>query len=574
MLLESLNQIFLAAVRRAFPGVESPAHAEITLATDGKFGDYQCNLAMKLAKQRGEPPRQVAAAIVQNMGEQPLIGKLEIAGPGFINIHLSPLAIGQCATGVLRSGGVGLVCPHPAQKIVIDFSSPNTAKEMHVGHLRSTIIGDCLARLLEALGQHVVRLNHIGDWGTAFGMLIAYMRLHAPAVLRGDHPIDLPTLVQWYRQSKALFDADLQFRKDSQLQVVALQGGDPEAIQAWHLICAASSRAYQEVYDLLGIKIEERGESFYQPMLAPLIEELTEKGLIEISGGAKCVFLEGFINRDGEPLPLMVQKSDGGYNYDTTDLAALKHRMNTEQADRIIVVTDAGQSQHFAMVIAAGRRAGWFEKRPVRFDHVPFGLVLGADGKKLKTRSGETERLIDLLDDAMEQATHIVEERHPDWSQEERAQAGRIMGVNAVKYSDLSTHRVKDYHYSPERMLRFEGNTAPFLLYSYVRAKSILRKLPASSGDHPIIIRELSELRLAILLLQFPETLLSVVEDLMPHRLADYLYRLAETFNAFFRDCRVEGSPEQESRAGLVQLTERILGRGLQILGLELLERM
>ncbi|MFZ4098799.1 MAG: arginine--tRNA ligase [Chlamydiia bacterium] len=574
MLRESLDRIFVAAVGQAFPEMAPLAHAEVTPATDAKFGDYQCNLAMKLAKPLQRSPRQVAEAIMQSVQEEPLIGRLEIAGPGFINIHLSPLAISQCVTGLLESGGMGLVVPQPRQRIVIDFSSPNTAKEMHVGHLRSTIIGDALARLFEALDQDVLRLNHIGDWGTAFGMLIAYIKEHAPAVLQGEHAVELATLVQWYRQSKALFDQDLRFRKAAQMEVVALQGGDPEARRAWGLICEVSRIAYQQVYDLLEIRLKERGESFYQPMLAEIVKEFEAKGLVAVSDGARCIFLDGFVNREGDPLPLMVQKSDGGYNYDTTDLAAMKQRIEEEKADRIIIVTDAGQAQHFAMIAAAGEKAGWFSSRPVRFDHVPFGLVLGPDGKKFRTRSGETERLVDLLGDATEAATKMVTERHPDWSQEEITNTGLAIGINAVKYADLVSHRVKDYHYSSERMLRFEGNTAPFLLYSYVRAKSILRRLPPPPKQVTVDLRATSEIRLGILLLQFPEILLSVAEDLLPHRLADYLYRLADAFNAFFRDCHVEGTPEQESRAGLVKLTERILGKGLQILGLRLLERM
>jgi arginyl-tRNA synthetase len=450
---------------------------------------------------------------------------------------------------------------------------------MHVGHLRSTIIGDCLARLFEALGFRVLRINHLGDWGTSFGMLIEYMDEHATDVLSGDKEPNLGALVSWYQQSKALFDKDLEFRKRSQLKVVALQSGDPRALKAWEIICDASRKDYRTIYDRLDVKLEDRGESFYNPLLAPLVQELESKGVLTLSDGAHCLFLDGFVNRDGDPFPLMVQKSDGGFNYDTTDLAALRYRIDEDRADRIIYVTDAGQGQHFAMIFAAGKKLGWLDARPIRLDHVPFGMVLGSDGKKFRTRSGKTEKLRDLLDDAIDAAKVIIRERHPDWSADEVDETGQAIGINAVKYADLSGHRVKDYMYSEERMLKFEGNTAPFLLYSLVRAKSILRRLEEKGSYSPtqagkIFLREPSEIALGLHLLRFPEVIVSVVDELLPHHLAEYLYRLAEAFNAFFRDCRVDGSEEEFSRASLTQLTIRVLSRGLEILGLRLVERM
>jgi arginyl-tRNA synthetase len=580
MLRSKIEEIILGAVRQAFPEAGAQS-ADVTRSTDPRFGDYQCNLAMKLAKPLGMAPRAVAHLIVENIPANALIGGMEIAGPGFINITLADQALAHQVEEQMQSPMLGVPRLPGPPKVVVDFSSPNTAKEMHVGHLRSTIIGDSLARLFEFLGARVLRLNHVGDWGTSFGMLIAYMKEHAPGVLSGSHPADLSSLVQWYKQAKAMFDLDLAFRKRAQLEVVALQGGEPAARKAWEIICSISRRDYEKIYQLLDIKLVERGESAYNEALAGIVEEFQKKGLCEVSDGARCIFIEGYQNREGEPLPLMIQKSDGGYNYDTTDLAALKQRLFEEKADRLIYVTDAGQAQHFAMIHDAGQLAGWFQEHPARFDHVPFGLVLGADGKKFKTRSGDTVRLIDLLDEACQAATAIVQERHPDWSAEEAAECGRIIGLDAVKYADLCCHRTKDYLYSPERMLRFEGNTAPFLLYSLVRARSILRRLgrseqdaEARNGSVRVQLGHPSERALALKMTQFPEVILAMAEDLLPNRLCEYLYELAELFNAFFRDCRVEGSEHQDSRLALVAAAARILHQGLSLLGLRDLERM
>jgi arginyl-tRNA synthetase len=575
MLKQAVEAIVLQSVGRAFPGVDLNS-AEVTRSTDPRFGDYQCNLAMKLAKPLSASPREIAARILEQLPQDSLIGSAAVAGPGFINLRLRDETLASELAQQMQAPQLGVPTPSHPQKIVIDFSSPNTAKEMHVGHLRSTILGDALARIFEFLGMDVLRLNHIGDWGTSFGMLIAYMKEHAQGVLSGQHKADLAALVAWYKQAKAMFDMDLAFRKRAQLEVVALQGGDPEARKAWELICEISRKDYQKIYDLLGVKLIERGESAYNDRLPHVVKEFEDKGLIEISDGARCIFIEGYLNREGERLPLMIQKSDGGYNYDTTDLAALKQRIEDEKADRIIIVTDAGQAQHFAMIQEAGQLAGWFKGHDVRFDHVPFGLVLGADGKKFKTRSGETVRLMDLLDEAQAAAVQILRERHPDWSEQEILKTGSVIGLDAVKYADLSCHRVKDYHYSPERMLRFEGNTAPFLLYSLVRARSILRRLerPESEPVTELVVTHPSERMLVLKLLQFPETLLAVTEDLLPHRLCEYLYELAELFNAFFRDCRVEGSEHEASRTALVASTARVLSQGLHLLGLEDLDRM
>jgi len=449
---------------------------------------------------------------------------------------------------------------------------------MHVGHLRSTIIGDCLARLFEFLGHDVLRLNHIGDWGTAFGMLIAYMKEQAPDVLTGKKDTDLTHLVGWYKASKQLFDMDPAFKKKSQLEVVALQGGDPESLKAWHIICDISSRAYQQIYDLLDVKLIERGESFYNPMLADTVADLEKKGLITISDGAKCVFVEGFQNREGNLLPLMVQKSDGGYNYDTTDMATIYHRIHDEKGDRLIYVTDSGQSVHFQMIFKVAEMAGYLDPKKVKVDHVPFGLVLGPDGKKFKTRSGDTEKLIDLLTTAIDHADKILQERSPELSEKERHHLAHALGIGAIKYADLSCNRTGDYVFSYDRMLRFEGNTAAYLMYSYVRVAGIKRKVNVNVEtilkSESIRLEHPSEISLGVHLSQFGEALENVSRDLLPNRLTDYLYALAEKFNAFFRDCRVEGSPEQNSRLLLCEAVARTMKQGLDILGVQTVDRM
>lgn len=582
-LINILRDQFQSAIKTAYPQLKGTLlPLEVVQSTQEKFGHYQCNSAMKLAKLLGTKPREIAEALAANVDRinngKPMIQELSVAGPGFINITLNTNFLSHYVESMLKLPHLGIERPSHPQRIIIDFSAPNTAKEMHVGHLRSTIIGDCLARLFEFLGYDVLRLNHIGDWGTAFGMLIAYMKEEVPQVLQGHLATDLPHLMAWYKASKQKFDANPEFKKASQQEVVALQRGDAETLKAWNIICDISRRAYQEIYDLLDIKITERGESFYNPSLPEIVADLEAKGLVTISEGAKCIFLEGFKNREGDMLPLMVQKSDGGYNYDTTDMAAIRQRIVTEKGDRLIYVTDAGQAQHFKMIFAAAEKAGYLDPAKVRVDHVPFGLVLGSDGKKFRTRSGDTERLIDLINTAINQADQILAERSPEMPSEERYLLAKDLGIGAIKYADLSCHRVSDYTFSYERMLRFDGNTAAFLMYAYVRTISIKRKvnidLNQLKASRHIILEHPSEISLGIHLAQFSEALEMVAEDLLPNRLTDYLYTLAEKFNAFFRDCRVEGSPQQDSRLLLCEITGLVLKQGLEILGLHPVNKM
>ena len=581
-LISTLHSKFKAATEKAFPELlteKTPLPIEVTQSTQEKFGHYQFNSAMKLTKSLKLPPRKIAEEIIAALDmHDGMIAALEIAGPGFINITLSPSFL-SCETDfLLRDSHFGIDLPKEPQRIIIDFSSPNVAKEMHVGHLRSTIIGDCLARLFEFLGYDVLRHNHIGDWGTAFGMLIAYMKEEAPQVLTGEQKTNLTHLVTWYKASKKRFDEEPQFKRNAQLEVVALQQGQQEARKGWEIICEISRKAYQEIYDLLNVHLTERGESFYNPFLADIVADLTSKGLVQISDGAKCIFLEGFQNREGEPLPLMIQKSDGGYNYDTTDMATIYHRIKIEHGDRLIYVTDSGQSTHFQMIFKAAEKAGYLDQKQTRVDHVPFGLVLGPDGKKFRTRSGETERLIDLIQAAIDQAGKILLERNPEIDAGERQTLAHALGIGAIKYADLSNHRMSDYTFSYDRMLRFEGNTAAFLMYAYVRIAGIKRKVKSDLATllpvTHIHLEHSSEIDLGLHLLRFQEALDLVAEDLLPNRLTDYLYALAEKFNAFFRDCRVEGSPLQNERLLLCEAAARVLKQGLTILGVETVEKM
>jgi arginyl-tRNA synthetase len=577
-LLDTLFDAFQQATLQAFPELtDQAALTDITRSTNEKFGHYQCNSPMKLTKLLKQNPRQIAEKIVAHVDLEN-IAKLEIAGPGFINITLTATCLSQRVDDLLRDVHLGVEQSCPSQRIIIDFSSPNVAKEMHVGHLRSSIIGDALARLFEFLGNDVLRLNHVGDWGTAFGMLIAYMQQEAPQVLEGKQQTDLPQLMQWYKESKKKFDEDTSFKRKAQLEVVALQQGEPNARKGWEIICAISRQAYQEIYNLLDIKIIERGESYYNPMLPKIVADLEQKGLVEISDGAKCIFLEGFQNRDGQTLPLMIQKSDGGYNYDTTDMAAIYQRLVEERGDRLIYVTDAGQATHFQMIFKAAEKAGYLDSQKVRVDHVPFGLVLGPDGKKFRTRSGETEKLIDLLQAAVDHAEKILLERDPDMEEEARKKLAKALGIGAIKYADLAAHRIGDYVFSYDRMLRFEGNTAAFLMYAYVRVAGIKRKVkldPQTILTHTSIqLEHPSEISLGLQLLQFSEILKQMADELLPNRLTDYLYTLAEKFNAFFRDCRVEGSPQQNERLLLCEATARVLKQGLEILGVPIVDKM
>jgi arginyl-tRNA synthetase len=468
--------------------------------------------------------------------------------------------------------------------VVVDFSSPNIAKEMHVGHLRSTIIGDCLARVLTFRGHPVLRLNHVGDWGTQFGMLITHLKQVAPEALATADAVDLGDLVAFYRQAKARFDEDEAFQSTSREEVVKLQGGDPTSLKAWGLLCDQSRREFQIIYDRLDIQLSERGESFYNPQLQAVVDDLRAAGLLVVDDGAGCVFLEGVSGKDGQPLPLIVQKSDGGFNYATTDLAAIRYRLAAapggDGAGRVIYVTDAGQASHFAAVFQVARRAGWVQPE-VQLQHVPFGLVQGDDGKKLKTRSGDTVRLKDLLDEAVERAEADLRRRLADEDRDEDeafiAHVATTVGIAAVKYADLSTNRITNYQFSFDRMLALSGNTAPYLLYAVVRIAGIARKGGDLGGSaEALTFNEPQEWALIRELLKLDAVLAEVEEELLPNRLCSYLFELSQVFNRFYDQVPVlkADEPARSSRLALCRLTADTLKLGLGLLGIPTLERM
>ncbi|MCL2931740.1 MAG: arginine--tRNA ligase [Trichodesmium sp. MAG_R03] len=581
--IEYLKSKFDSALVAAFGQDLVGIDPMIVPTTNPKFGDYQCNLAMSLAKKLNDQPRVIATQIIDNLNITDYFYPPKIAGPGFINLSLRPEYIESCLQTIIKDEQLNISLTKNPQRVVIDFSSPNIAKEMHVGHLRSTIIGDSLARVLEFQGHHVLRLNHVGDWGTQFGILISYLREAFPEALKTANVLEIGDLVAFYKQSKKRFDEDKDFQKKSRQEVVNLQTGVEDSRYAWQLLCNQSRREFQVIYDLLDIKLNERGESFYNSMLPGIVEELKKLGLLEENDGAQCVFLPGFTNKEGESLPLIVQKSDGGYNYATTDLAALVHRIEKEEATRLIYVTDAGQANHFSQVWQVAKKAGWIPEN-VEIVNVFFGLVLGEDGKKLKTRSGETVRLRELLDEAINKSRNDLKKRLKEEkrleSEEFIENVAQVVGLSAVKYADLSQNRNSNYVFSFDKMLALQGNTAPYLLYAYVRVQGIARKgkinFEKLRKDAKIILQDEPELVLGKHLLQLNEVLNIVAVELLPNRLCEYLYQLSEKFNKFFENCPVLKSEEPlyTSRLLLCDVTARTLKLGLSLLGISVLERM
>jgi arginyl-tRNA synthetase len=582
-IIEQLRIKLTQALTASFGLARADIDSMVVPTSNPNFGDYQSNVALSLSKQLGQQPRAIAQQIVQNLDVSGICQAPSIAGPGFINLTLEPAYIEVQLSDIQTDLRLGVESVAAPQSIIVDFSSPNIAKEMHVGHLRSTIIGDAIARILEFRGHHVLRLNHVGDWGTQFGMLIAYLREAYPAALTTSNALDLGDLVTFYRQAKQRFDADEEFQDKARQEVVKLQAGVEDTQRAWQLLCEQSRREFEIIYDWLDIHLTERGESFYNPLLPTVVKDLEKSSLLVEDAGAKCVFLEGFTNKDGKPLPLIVQKSDGGYNYATTDLAALRYRIEQDKADRIIYVTDAGQANHFAQVFQVARRAGWLIKE-IEVVHIPFGLVQGEDGKKLKTRSGETVRLRDLLDEAIARARADLEARLKAEGREEteefKAHVAQVIGLSAVKYADLSQNRNSNYIFSFDKMLSLQGNTAPYLLYAYARIQSISRKgeidFQKLEANAKILLQEETELALGKHLLQLSEVLTDVERDLLPNRLCQYLYELSQKFNQFFEQCPVLWSeePVRTSRLVLCDLTARTLKLGLSLLGIGVLERM
>ncbi|MDH7598445.1 MAG: arginine--tRNA ligase [Sedimentisphaerales bacterium] len=568
------------AIRRV-TGLSAPAMVQP--ATEVRFGDYQANGVMAVARQLRKDPRRLAADVVANARLDDMCQQVEVAGPGFINMTIS---VGFLAERLLQIWSdperLGIDPAQDRQTVVVDFSSPNVAKQMHVGHLRSTIIGDCICRMLEFAGHKVIRQNHIGDWGTQFGMLIAFLQNRVDQLETGD----LSDLESFYRKAQEAFDTDSTFASQARSAVVRLQAGEPEAVALWRRIVEASRRHYQAVYDLLGVgltEVDERGESFYNPMLPHIVQELKEKGIAAESEGAVCVFLDGFMGKDGKPIPFIIQKSDGGYLYATTDLAALRFRIDRLRAQRIIYVTDARQKLHFQMLFATARKAGWAGPEIV-LEHVTFGSVLGEDGRPLKTRSGGNVKLMDLLTEAIDKAMAVVEQKNPGLDPAKKAEIARTVGIGAVKYADLSTNRTSDYQFSFQKMLSLEGNTAPYMQYAYARIRSIARRaqdrgidVQAGLADlDRVILAMPDELRLARSLVRYGEALEGAMGDLMPNYLTSYLYELAQCFSSFYNTCPVLDADVdlRPSRLLLCELTARTIRHGLGLLGIGVVEQM
>jgi arginyl-tRNA synthetase len=582
-IIESLKIQFTQALVVAFGSDFQGFDPLVVPASNPKFGDYQCNISLSLSKQLGQPPRVIAQKLLEHLDVTGICQTPTIAGPGFINLTLKPAYLEAQLSDIQRDPRLGVEAAKTPQRVILDFSSPNIAKEMHVGHLRSTIIGDSIARILEFQGHDVLRLNHVGDWGTQFGMLICYLREAYPAALTTANALEIGDLVSFYKQAKKRFDEDEAFKEASRQEVVKLQSGAEDSRNAWQLLCEQSRREFQVIYDWLDVKLTERGESFYNPLLPGIVENLSQSGLLEENDGAMCVFVEGFTNKAGEPLPLIIQKSDGGYNYATTDLAALCYRIQKDQAERIIYVTDAGQANHFTQVFQVARRAGWLTD-DVEVVHVPFGLVLGEDGKKFSTRSGETVRLRDLLDEAIARSRADLEARLQEEGRDEtedfQANVAKVVGISAVKYADLSQNRTSNYIFSFDKMLELQGNTAPYMLYAYVRIRGISRKgdidFEQLGADAKILLQEETELVLAKHLLQLSEVLNAVEQDLLPNRLCQYLFELSQKFNQFYDQCPVlkAEEPSRTSRLVLCDVTARTLKQGLSLLGISVLERM
>lgn len=575
-----LSKIFKTSLKATFPN-ENNIEALVAACT-AKFGDYQCNNAMGIwSKIKGKStdfrnPNSIGQAIARNLPSNDIVESTSVAAAGFVNVILSNKWIAEIILNMLQNG-IGVWAPVlSVNRAVVDFSSPNIAKEMHVGHLRSTIIGDTLARMLEYSNVTVLRRNHVGDWGTQFGMLIQYLFEEFPN-WKDDSEKAIGDLQEFYKASKRKFDEDALFKERAQKAVVQLQKGETEYRTAWEQICEISRREFAQVYQRLGVYIEEKGESFYNPYIRDVIKELSDKGLVEESQGARVIFIEG------QTIPLIVVKSDGGFNYASTDLSALWYRINVEKAEWIIYVTDSGQSQHFDMVFSAAKKAGWLpdpkETSYPKTNHVGFGLVLGSDGKRFRTRSSEVVRLVDLLDEAVTRCRNELIQRLEnngklsEWTDEEITKTAEAVGYGAVKYADLKNNRLTNYTFSYDQMLNDKGNTAVYLLYAHARICSIIRKSGKNIDElkkvGSIILDHADERALAIHLIQFVEIVEEACMNLLPNVLCEYLYNLSEIFTRFYTSCQVVGSAEETSRLLLCEATAVVMRKCFHLLGIE-----
>ena len=546
---------------------------------DKSHGDFANNLALMLAKPAKKNPRALAELLVANIPHSDLVTKMEIAGPGFINFFINPNFLETQIDSAFADPKLNVELVKEPQTIVLDYSSPNLAKEMHVGHLRSSIIGDAVARTLAFQGHHIIRQNHVGDWGTQFGMLLAYME----ELRAKNEPIDnnLANLELFYRAAKGRFDESETFATRARNLVVELQGGNEECLKLWAEFNEISLSHCQATYDRLGVSLtrnDVRGESTYNDDLAVVVADLDKKSLLQESQGAKCVFLDSFKNKEGEPLPVIIQKKDGGFLYATSDLAAMRYRQNKLNAERILYFVDARQGLHFQQVFEVARRAE-FVKTETSLEHMPFGTVMGEDGRPFKTRSGTVAKLADLLTEAETRAYALVKEKNKEMDEQELRHIASVVGIASVKYADLSKNRTSDYTFSFDSMLSFEGNTAPYLLYAYTRVASIFNKagIEMDSVTTPVSLTQEKEIDLANKLMQFNEIINSVAKQGMPHFLCSYLFELAGLFSSFYEACPIlaaETEPQKHSRLKLAALTAKTIKQGLLLLGITTLERM
>jgi arginyl-tRNA synthetase len=541
------------------------------------FADFQANVAMALAKRLGQPPREVAAGIAGHLAGADMIERAEVSGPGFINITLRDSWIAQAAGNQLADPGLS-VDPAPAQRrVVVDYSAPNVAKEMHVGHLRTTVVGDAYARSLLRLGHHVIRANHIGDWGTSFGLLLEHLMDVGEEAAYAQ--LAAGEINAFYQAAKVKFDADPAFADRSRRRVVALQAGDAQTLRLWQTLIDDSKLYYNTIYRRLGVTLTDADldpESFYNPMLEAVCADLERAGVAVISEGALCAFPPGFTGRDGRPLPLILRKSDGGYGYATTDMAAIRYRVDELHADRITYVVGSEQSQHFAMVFAVARQAGWLPDSVVA-EHAAIGMVTGADGKRFRTRTGESVKLIDLIDEAVARAEEVIKDRYDD--PEQRSQIAEAVGIGALKYADLSVARDSSYTLDFDRMLALTGNTGPYLQYATARIRSIFARagLAPQRCTGPVVLADPAERSLALRLLGFGPAIAETVATAEPHKLAGFLFDLASDFTTFYEQCPVLKAPSEElreSRLALAALTLRVLLAGLELLGIPVPDRM
>ncbi|EIE8410504.1 arginine--tRNA ligase [Salmonella enterica] len=572
LLSEKVSQAMIAA------GAPADCEPQVRQSAKVQFGDYQANGMMAVAKKLGMAPRQLAEQVLTHLDLSGIASKVEIAGPGFINIFLEPAFLAEQVQQALASDRLGVSQP-TRQTIVVDYSAPNVAKEMHVGHLRSTIIGDAAVRTLEFLGHHVIRANHVGDWGTQFGMLIAWLEKQQQENA-GD--MALADLEGFYRDAKKHYDEDEAFAERARNYVVKLQSGDAYFREMWRKLVDITMTQNQITYDRLNVTLtrdDVMGESLYNPMLPGIVADLKAKGLAAESEGATVVFLDEFKNKEGDPMGVIIQKKDGGYLYTTTDIACAKYRYETLHADRVLYYIDSRQHQHLMQAWTIVRKAGYVPDS-VPLEHHMFGMMLGKDGKPFKTRAGGTVKLADLLDEALERARRLVAEKNPDMSADELEKLANAVGIGAVKYADLSKNRTTDYIFDWDNMLAFEGNTAPYMQYAYTRVLSVFRKADIDEqalASAPVIISEDREAQLAARLLQFEETLTVVAREGTPHVMCAYLYDVAGLFSGFYEHCPIlsaENDAVRNSRLKLAQLTAKTLKLGLDTLGIETVERM